>query len=136
VSEFALENLMFLEASSEFISAPTPPGLKNLYLQYIAVNSDKELNVGNELRQAVADKVASLPTAAYPESRDIECEEVVLEKELLDKIYLVQHETYEMLINGPLMRYRMLLRKNGVSLSNQPASVGSVKSSTASEVPA
>jgi hypothetical protein len=114
MSEFALENIMFLETSTMFMMNPSPPALNELYLQFIAARADHEINVAHSLRTAVQNKLESF--AEMP-NKNIQSEEKLFEKDLMDRIYKMEQETYDMLTGGPLIRYKLQLINSGVNLT-------------------
>jgi hypothetical protein len=106
MTEFALENIIFLEASTNFMMSPSPPALNDLYVQFIAVRADHEINVAHSLRNAVQNKLEAF---ADTPQKSLQNEEMLFEKELMDGIYKMQQETYDMLTGGPYIRYKLHL---------------------------
>jgi hypothetical protein len=119
-SEFALENLMFLEASSAFMTSPSAPALRDLYFQYIAVKSEHEINLAFSDRHMIQNKISSgdltLPTVILEDAENDKVQEDEFDSQVLDTIYKMQKDVYEMLAGGPLIRYKLHLRQTGASI--------------------
>jgi hypothetical protein len=125
MSEFALENIMFLEASTNFMMSPSPPALNDLYLQFIAIRADHEINVAHSLRNAVQ---AKLEAFADEPNKNIQSEEKLFDKDLMDRIYKMQQETYDMLSGGPFIRYKLHLINTGAYNFSTRSSTAPLKS--------
>jgi hypothetical protein len=137
-SEFAIENVMFLEACSKVLKKPTMENINFLARNFVDPGSEFEVNISAEVRGVFMTNLSKNPLEeAGPQRVEVARTENGNDKALTNMVELVlstqkmQKEVFQMLKNGAYLRFkRKWLKENAHSLILRDAPVGSIEGVT------
>jgi hypothetical protein len=104
-SEFAIENLMFLEASSTVLKNPSMESIKSLSEFYILPGSEHEVNISSDMRKQFMIQL-SQSSSALPNVQGSEPAGSHNQGELVSLVHKMQKEIFQLLRNGAFLRFK------------------------------